>query len=158
MSNNMFGPTFVTNLVTLACKMWPGMPKEASSLSGSQCTYSMKQNLHNRTHLKLRQWMSLPSLRMIREKLQTWVLTKLSALLPAGMLRRQQYPCWVKTISTHWLLNLSFCSHSGGNITIDCEVHNGIWQSLSRHVESDIQLAGYRFYQWDKKLPPKLYS
>ena len=46
---NMFSPTFVPNLVTLAWKMSSGMPKEADSLNGPLCAYSMRQNLHDRT-------------------------------------------------------------------------------------------------------------
>ena len=46
---NILSPTFVPNLVTLAWKMSPGMPKEADSLNGPLCTYSIRQNLHNRT-------------------------------------------------------------------------------------------------------------
>ena len=43
---NNFSPTFVPNLVTLAWKMYSGMPKEAGSLNGP---YLMRQNLHDRT-------------------------------------------------------------------------------------------------------------
>ena len=46
---NIFSPTFVPNLVTLAWKMRPGMPKESGSLNGPLCAYSVRQNLHNRT-------------------------------------------------------------------------------------------------------------
>ena len=45
----ILSPTFVPNLVTLAWKMSPGMPKEAGSLNGLLCTYLIRQNLHNRT-------------------------------------------------------------------------------------------------------------
>ena len=47
--DNMFSPTFVPNLVTLAWKMSSGMPKEAGSLNGPLCAYLMKQNLHDRS-------------------------------------------------------------------------------------------------------------
>ena len=46
---NMFSPTFVPNLVTLAWKMSSGMPKEAGLLNGPLCTYLMRQNLHDQT-------------------------------------------------------------------------------------------------------------
>ena len=46
---NIFNPTFIPNLVTLAWKMSPGMPKEAGSLNGPLYTYSIRQNLHYRT-------------------------------------------------------------------------------------------------------------
>ena len=46
---NIFSPTFVPNLVTLAWKMSPGMPKEAGLLNGPFCAYLIRQNLHNRT-------------------------------------------------------------------------------------------------------------
>ena len=36
---NIFSPTFVQNLMTLAWKLSPGMPKEASSLNGPLCAY-----------------------------------------------------------------------------------------------------------------------
>ena len=45
---NIFSPTFVLNLVTLAWKMSPGMPKEVGSLNGPLCAYLIRQNLHNR--------------------------------------------------------------------------------------------------------------
>ena len=45
---NMFKPTYMPNLVTLAWKMSSGMSKEAGSLS----TYSIRQNLHDRTRLR----------------------------------------------------------------------------------------------------------
>ena len=59
---NIFSPTFVPNLVTLARKMSPWMPKEASSLNGPLCAYLIRQNLHNRTRPRsyLGLWMSLP--------------------------------------------------------------------------------------------------
>ena len=47
---SILSPTFVPNLVTLAWKMSPEMPKEAGSLNGPLCTYLIWQNLHNRTH------------------------------------------------------------------------------------------------------------
>ena len=46
---NIFSPTFVPNLVTLAWKMGSGMPKEAGSLNGPLCAYLMRQNLHDGT-------------------------------------------------------------------------------------------------------------
>ena len=46
---NMFSPTFVPNLATLAWKMSSGMPKEAGSLNGPLCAYLIKQNLHSWT-------------------------------------------------------------------------------------------------------------
>ena len=49
---NIFSPTCVPNLVTLAWKMSPGMPKEAGPLNGPLCAYLMRQNLHNQTHLR----------------------------------------------------------------------------------------------------------
>ena len=51
---NIFSPAFVPNLVTLAWKMSPGMPKEAGSLNGPLCAYLIRQNLHNRTVRDLR--------------------------------------------------------------------------------------------------------
>ena len=47
---DIWSPIFVQNLVTLAWKMNPGMPKEAGSLNGPLCAYLIRQNLHNRTH------------------------------------------------------------------------------------------------------------
>ena len=49
---NILSPTFVTNLVTLAWKLTPGMPKEAGSLNGPLCAYLIRQNLHNKTRLR----------------------------------------------------------------------------------------------------------
>ena len=46
---NIFRPTFVPNLVTLAWKMSSGMPKETGSLNGPFCAYLMSQNLHEWT-------------------------------------------------------------------------------------------------------------
>ena len=46
---NMFRPTYVPNLVTLAWKMSSGRSTEAGSLNGRLCAYSMRQNLHDRT-------------------------------------------------------------------------------------------------------------
>ena len=49
---NMFSPTFVPNLVALAWKMSPGMPKETCSLNDPLCAYLIKlikQNLFNQT-------------------------------------------------------------------------------------------------------------
>ena len=46
---NMFSPTFVSNLVTLAWKISPGMPKEDGSLNGPLCAYLLRQNLHDQT-------------------------------------------------------------------------------------------------------------
>ena len=46
---NMFRPTYVPNLVTLAWKMTSGRSKEAGSLNGRLCAYFMRQNLHDRT-------------------------------------------------------------------------------------------------------------
>ena len=51
---NILSPTFVPNLMTLAWKMSPGMPKEAGSLNGPSCPYLIKQNLHNRTRPRSR--------------------------------------------------------------------------------------------------------
>ena len=42
---NMFSPTVVPNLVTLAWKMSSAMPKEASLLNGPSCAYLIRQNL-----------------------------------------------------------------------------------------------------------------
>ena len=49
---NMFRPTYMPNLVTLAWQMSSGMSKEASSLNGSLCAYLMRQNLHDQTRNK----------------------------------------------------------------------------------------------------------
>ena len=49
---NMFSPTFLPNLVTLAWKMSSGMPKEAGSFNGPLCTYLIRQNLHDQTRLR----------------------------------------------------------------------------------------------------------
>ena len=46
---NMFSPTFVPDLVTLASKMSSGMPKETGLLNGPLGAYLMRQNLHDRT-------------------------------------------------------------------------------------------------------------
>ena len=46
---NMFRPTYMPNLVTLAWKMSSGMSKEAGSLNGPLCAYLMRQDLHDRT-------------------------------------------------------------------------------------------------------------
>ena len=46
---NMFRPTYVPNLVTLAWKMSSWRSKEAGSLNGRLCTYLMRQNLHDWT-------------------------------------------------------------------------------------------------------------
>ena len=46
---NMFRPTYVPNLVTLAWKMSSGRSTEAGSLNGRLCAYSMRQNLHDLT-------------------------------------------------------------------------------------------------------------
>ena len=71
--NDMFSPTFEPYLVTSAWNMSAAMPKELGSLNGLLCTYLMRQNLHNQTCSEiLRQWMSLPSLKMICEKLWMW--------------------------------------------------------------------------------------
>ena len=43
---------FVPNLVTLAWKISPGMPKEAGSLNGPLCAYLIRRNLHNRTRTR----------------------------------------------------------------------------------------------------------
>ena len=51
---NMFRPTYVQNLVTLAWKMSSGMSKEAGSLNGPLCAYLMRQNLHDQTCVSLR--------------------------------------------------------------------------------------------------------
>ena len=45
---NIYSPTFVPYLLTLAWKMSPGMPKETGSLNGPLCAYLIRQNLHNR--------------------------------------------------------------------------------------------------------------
>ena len=50
----IFSPTFAPNLVILAYKMIPGMPKETGSLNGPLCTSLIRQNLHNRTCRYLR--------------------------------------------------------------------------------------------------------
>ena len=47
---NIFSPTFEPNLLTLAWKMSPGMPKEAGSWNSPLWAYLIRQNLHNRTH------------------------------------------------------------------------------------------------------------
>ena len=49
---NMFRPTYMPNLVTLAWKMSSGMSKEAGSLNGPLCAYLMRQNLHDRTRVR----------------------------------------------------------------------------------------------------------
>ena len=41
---NMCSPTFVSNLMTLAWKISPGMPKPPGSLNGPICAYLMRQN------------------------------------------------------------------------------------------------------------------
>ena len=41
--------TFASNLVTLAWKMNPGMPKLITLFNGPLCAYLMRQNLHNQT-------------------------------------------------------------------------------------------------------------
>ena len=46
---NMFRPTYMPNLVTLAGKMSSGMSKEAGSLNGPLRAYLMRQNLHDQT-------------------------------------------------------------------------------------------------------------
>ena len=46
---NIFRPTYMQNLVTIAWKMSSGMSKVASSLNGPLCAYLMRQNLHDRT-------------------------------------------------------------------------------------------------------------
>ena len=45
---NMLSPTCVPNLVTLARKLSPGMPKLITSLNAPLCAYSMRQSLHSR--------------------------------------------------------------------------------------------------------------
>ena len=39
---NILSPTFVPNLVNLAWKLSPGMPKEAGLLNGPFCAYSIR--------------------------------------------------------------------------------------------------------------------
>ena len=46
---NMYSPTFVPHLMTLAWKISPEMTKFLSSLNGPLCTYFVRQNLRNRT-------------------------------------------------------------------------------------------------------------
>ena len=46
---NIFSPTFLPNWMTSACKMSPGMPKEAGSLNGPLRAYLIGKNFHNRT-------------------------------------------------------------------------------------------------------------
>ena len=46
---NMFRPTYVQNLVTLAWKMSSGRSKEAGSLNDRLCAYLMRQNFHDQT-------------------------------------------------------------------------------------------------------------
>ena len=83
--NNLFSPTFVPNLVTLAYKMSPGMAKEADPLNGPLCAYLMRQNLHNRTRPRL--WGNkcpCHIFKMIREKLRTWERTRLFSMCKVG--------------------------------------------------------------------------
>ena len=130
---NMFSPTFVPNVVTLAWKMSSGMPKEAGSLNSPLCAYLMRQNLHDLTRPR-----SLG--KKCPYQIWKWFVKNygresvngacLPCRPPACPLGRRQYPgalkgCGVKTPSlSARLVQLSFSTTMMSHGAIICKWRN----------------------------------
>ena len=96
---NMFRPTYVPNLVTLAWKMSSGRSKEAGSLNGRLCAYLIRQNLHDRTCTRPK-GNKCPCQVWKWSVKNCWRESVNGACLPCRPLGRRQYPralkgCWV---------------------------------------------------------------